>query len=257
MISRLLLRVAQIGACLALAAAAPDEPIARSRLPAWTQRHEQKLAEIHQHQVDMIFLGDSITAELENTMPFAGDLNGVWKRFYACRNAVNLGFNGDTTNMVLWRIENGEVDGIDPKLAVLMIGTNNIRPKIQSTADGTVASIAALIAELHRRLPRTRILLLSIPPNNRTGATETERQQVNAALAARDWSGLNVTFQSIEPVLERGGAVDLSLFRPTRTGENMVHPNDHGWQKMAEAIEPTIERLLGEARHTGSVCSRA
>ena len=83
------------------------------------ERHQRSLARIRQGPIDLLFIGDSITQGWEE------DGRPVWNAFYQHRHAANLGYNGDQTDNVLWRLQNGELDGITPKLAVVMIGTNN------------------------------------------------------------------------------------------------------------------------------------
>ena len=85
----------------------------------WMTRHDSFNQRVQQGKVDLIFIGDSITAGWE------GAGKDVWQKYYAKRNAVNLGIGGDQTQHVLWRLDHGNIDGISPKLAVLMIGTNN------------------------------------------------------------------------------------------------------------------------------------
>src|ERR1700723_660398 len=98
-------------------------PIARTDLPWWRQRHEAKLHELAQAKPELIFLGDSITQDWERSGPPEWqDFAPVWRRFYGDRHAVNLGFKGDTTASLIWRIRNGEVANISPKAAVVLIG---------------------------------------------------------------------------------------------------------------------------------------
>ena len=85
----------------------------------WMKRHDSFNARIKQGNVDLLFIGDSITQGWE------GAGKAAWSEKYGKRNAVNLGIGGDRTQHVLWRLDNGNIDGIKPKLAVLMIGTNN------------------------------------------------------------------------------------------------------------------------------------
>src|SRR5438093_9326345 len=85
----------------------------------WMKRHESFNERVKQGNVDLIFIGDSITQGWE------ANGKAVWAEYYAKRNAVNLGIGGDRTQHVLWRLDHGNIDGINPKLAVLMIGTNN------------------------------------------------------------------------------------------------------------------------------------
>src|SRR5579864_2352864 len=96
----------------------PTEPAPRDG--SWLKMHEQFLERAKMGNIDLLFLGDSIT------QGWNGGGKAVWNRFYGLRNTANFGIGGDRTQHVLWRLENGEVDGIHPKLVVLMIGTNNL-----------------------------------------------------------------------------------------------------------------------------------
>ena len=160
---------------LAARARLPPGPARRARRDAdlangparWRQRHEAVLERIHRGRTDLIFLGDFITQDWERHGPPAWmDFQPIWTRFYGDRNAVNMGFVGDTTASLLWRIRNGEVDGISPKVAIVLIGANNLG-RVHWSASDTVAGIDAIINELRRRLPQTRILLLGVLPSER------------------------------------------------------------------------------------------
>ena len=149
-------------------------PISRMDLHWWRARHEAKLEELRSRRVDLIFLGDSLTQDYEvSGPPEWRDFVPVWQRFYGERNAVNLGFNGDATSHLLWRIENGEVAGIAPKVAVILIGANNLG-RLHWPAEDTVAGIDAIVTQLRHRLPHTKLLLLGVLPSDRSAwATET------------------------------------------------------------------------------------
>ena len=103
-----------------------DTVIPTMRGEGWMRRHESFNERVKQGNVDLLFIGDSITQGWENDPPRGG--KQVWAEFYAKRNAMNLGISGDRTQHVLWRLENGNLEGIKPKLAMLMIGTNNAPP---------------------------------------------------------------------------------------------------------------------------------
>lgn len=126
----------------------------------WLPRHQQKLLEKSaMGQVDLVFLGDSITQAWE-------DLGQpVWQQYYGHRKALNLGFNGDRTEHVLWRLEQGELDGIQPKVVVLLIGTNNTGHR-QDPAEQTAQGIERIVGVLKEKLPHTKILLLGILPRS-------------------------------------------------------------------------------------------
>jgi lysophospholipase L1-like esterase len=224
-------------------------PISRLDLPWWRDRHEAKLQLLRHDRVDLVFLGDSITQNWEREGPPDWlDFQPVWQRFYGDRHAVNLGFTGDTTANLLWRIENGEVDGIAPKVAVVLIGANNVG-RVHWGADDTLAGIDAVLAALHRRLPGTKVLLLGMLPSDRTPwATETT-EAVNQALAARYGHGRgDVTFLDIGQIFMSSGRLDRDMFYDPRhvPPEAPLHPTAQGQERMAAAIEPTLAAMLGD-----------
>ena len=117
----------------------------------WSDRHAEKLKQLKsQESVDLLMIGDSITHGWE------GRGKQVWAEFYAKRNAFNIGYGGDRTEHVIWRLQHGEVEGISPKLAVIMIGTNNTGHR-QDPPEQTAAGIKKILAELKKpgRDPRS------------------------------------------------------------------------------------------------------
>ncbi len=217
-------------------------PIARMDLPWWKARHAAKLAEIRRGPVELVFLGDSITQNWERP-----DFQPAWNRLYGHRHAVNLGFSGDATSHLLWRIMNGEVAGIAPKAAVILIGANNMG-RLHWPAADTITGIETVVAETRRRLPRTNILLLGVLPSVRSAwATETTGT-VNRALAAKFGAGgvPGVTWLDVGHVFMRGGAVNPARFYdPQLTPpEPPLHPTAAAQERMAQAMEPTLAGLL-------------
>lgn len=226
-------------------------PIDRLDLKWWHERHEAKLEELRQKHPSLIYLGDSIIQNLERTGPEPwGNFAPVWQRFYGDRNAVNLGFIGDTTANLLWRIDNGEVAGITPKVAVVLIGANNLG-RVHWGTDDTLAGIDAVLRALHQRLPSTHVLLLGILPSERSAwATETT-VAVNHALAAKYPRGGYVTFVDAGHVFLRNGTLNRDLFYdPKLIPPNApLHPTAQGHALLAEAIEPTLAGLMGDRVH--------
>jgi len=226
-------------------------PISRLDTPWWRQRHEAKLAELRSRRVDLIWLGDSITQDWEMQGPPAWrDFAPVWQRFYGDRNAVNLGFKGDSTAHLLWRMQNGELDGIRPRAAVVLIGANNMG-RVHWSAPQTEAGIAAIVAELQRRLPATGIILLSVLPSVRSKWVTRTTNQVNRALAARYPAGGPVTFIDLSGLFLRDGEVDRTQFLDDllTPPEPPLHPTAQAQQRIAEAIEPTVAALMGDRSH--------
>lgn len=246
---------------LALAAAGPTvsigrtvlaaTPIARTDLPWWRQRHEAKLRELAQATPELIFLGDSITQDWERSGPPAWqDFAPVWQRFYGDRHAVNLGFTGDTTANLLWRIRNGEVSGIVPKAAVVLIGANNLG-KVHWSAEDTVTGIDAIVSELRTRLPTTRILLLAVLPSDRSAWITETTGQINRMLAARYKGDRSVSFLDLTALFMRNGVLNRGLFLdPMLTPPDPpLHPSAQGQELMAKAMEPVLATMLGDLPH--------
>ncbi len=204
-------------------------------LPWWEPRHQEKLAAIKGREVDLLMIGDSITHGWED----AGQ--EVWREYYGDRNAFNLGFSGDRTEHVLWRLQHGEVEGISPEVAVLMIGTNNTGHR-KGPPRETAAGIAHILDELRQRLPETEILLLAIFPR---GATpDDELRRINAAtneIIAGLADGEQVHFLNInDQFLDEAGTLSRTIM------PDLLHPNERGYRLWAEAMEPTIVRLMGD-----------
>ena len=252
----LLAALLAVGAGAALADPPPLAaiPIARLDLPWWKARHEAKLAEKQRGPVDLVLLGDSITQDYEAAGPEPyRDFRAVWSRFYGDRHALNLGFSGDATSHLLWRIDHGEIDGIAPKAAIVLIGANNLGRLHWPTADD-VAGIDAVVTDVHRHLPRTKILLLGVLPSDRGAWVLRTTAEINAALAARYGHGAvaYVTYRDLSALFMKGGVVDASLFLdPLETPPHpSLHPSPEGMARMAEAIEPVVSTMLGDRPHT-------
>ena len=121
------------------------------------KRHEQfnQKVKANQGNIDLIFVGDSITQGWE------GQGKDVWEKYYSHRKPLNLGIGGDRTQHVLWRLDNGNIEGIQPKVAVVMIGTNN-SGNDRNSAGEIVDGIKAIVSKLRRKLPETKVLLLHL-----------------------------------------------------------------------------------------------
>jgi lysophospholipase L1-like esterase len=228
-------------------------PIGRLDDLNWKARHEAMLLEASSRPVRLVLLGDSITAnyELKGPEPLR-DYSGVWQRYYADRYALNLGFSGDGTRHLLWRIMHGGIDSIAPKVAVILIGTNDIG-WLHRTAADTVAGIDVVVAEMHLRLPATKILLVGLLPSDRGTWVRQATTEINSALAAHYGNGQvpYVTYRDVSPAFLKNSALDNSLFSDPHKvpPEPALHPSPEGQERMAAALEPTLSELLGDARH--------
>ncbi len=221
----------------------------------WRTRHEEKLAEIHGRQVDLVWLGDSITQNWEQDGPEPWrDFAPVWRSFYGHRHALNLGFKGDTTSHLLWRMENGELDGLHPKAVVILIGANNMG-RVHWSASQTVAGIEAVVAEAQKRLPGAKILLLSVLPSIRNKYVTRTTDAINRALAERYGSGVaSVTYMDVTHLFMKDGKVDRTEFLDDHLTppDPPLHPIAQAQKRLAEAIEPTLAKMLGDHAKAGS-----
>jgi lysophospholipase L1-like esterase len=199
--------------------------------PEWIARHDAYVAQAKQGGVDLYFVGDSITDRWHT----AG--NAVWTREFAGWNAGNFGIGGDGCQHVLWRLKNGELDGVSPKAFVVMIGTNNIG---YSTNPQIVAANAAIVKEIASRFPQAKILLLGIFPRQDTNIEyHTQIPEINAALAKLD-DGKNIRFMDIgKKFLAADGKP------PNDIMPDGVHPGEKGYQIWADAIKPVLTEWLG------------
>jgi lysophospholipase L1-like esterase len=223
-------------------------PLSRMDLTWWRERFEVKQKELQTRHIDLVFYGDSITQDWEDSGPPEWhDFAPIWQRFYGNRNAVNLGFKGDATSHLLWRIENGEASGIAPKAAVILIGANNLG-RLHWSADDTIAGIDAIVAQLRHRLPSTRLLLLGILPSERSAWATATTVAVNQALAARFGRGGDVTFLDLSSMFIKDGRLDRDLFLDPKLNPpgEPLHPTAQAQARMATAIEPTLATLLGD-----------
>jgi lysophospholipase L1-like esterase len=220
-------------------------------LPWWRRRFEAKQAELKAEPVNLAFYGDSITQNWETDGPADwARFRPEWERFYGDRRAVNLGFKGDTTANLLWRIEHGEADGISPKVAVVLIGANNLG-HVHWNAEETVTGIDADIVALHQHLPNTKIILLPILPSERSDWVTQTTTEVNRVLATRYQSSPYVTYVDVAGLFLKDGRTDRSQFLdPYLTPPDPpLHPTAQAQARISAAIEPTLSKLLGDRNH--------
>jgi len=200
----------------------------------WMPRHEKVLSEVADGEAGLIYVGDSITHGFET----GG--RAMWEKYYAPRHAVNMGFSGDQTQHVLWRLEHGEIDGINPRLAIVMIGTNNSNGN-DFTAEQIADGIKTVCADIRATLPETKILLLAIFPRGRGPSAQREKNAEASRLASAIADGKHVFYLDInEQFLDADGTL------PRDVMPDLLHPNEKGYVIWAEAIEPTVKKLMGE-----------
>ena len=209
----------------------------------WVQRHEQFLKRAAMGNVDVLFLGDSITQGWER------DGKEAWARHFEPQKAANFGIGGDRTQHVLWRITTGkELEGINPKVAVLMIGTNNSR---DNSAEEIAAGVEAIVQELRKQKPDMKVLLLGVFPRsarpgkdlkdtNRVAANElnTKLPDVNKRISKLD-DGKTVKYLDIGPkFLDSEGGLSKDVM------PDYLHLSPKGYEIWAAAIKEPLAELL-------------
>lgn len=238
-----------------LLAATPAPPLAArplSRMDTkwWADRHAAKLRELKSARVDLLWIGDSITQDWERSSPDpAQNFAPIWARFYAPRHAVNLGFKGDSTAHLLWRLRNGQLDTPAPKAAILMIGTNNFG-RLRWSVPDSLAGHDACLAELRRRHPALKTLVLTLPPSDRGAWTTQATSAYNAGLIQRHAAGKTqgVTLVDTAPLYERAGTIDRTQFYDPllRPPEPAIHPTAQAHARLAALLEPHLAAMLGD-----------
>ena len=183
---------------------------------------------------DAVFIGDSITQGWE------GNGRNVWQKYYGARKCLNFGVGGDRTQHVLWRFENGQLQGIAPKAVVLMIGTNNSN-RDDNTEVEILEGVQAVVKQIRTRLPQTRLLLVGIFPRGQTFSPQRGKiLQVNQALAKLA-DGKMIHYLDLgSQLIEADGSIAKSVM------PDYLHLSERGYEIWAETIEPELKEMLAK-----------
>jgi len=212
---------------------AASTPAAKKDTGNFLKRHEVFVARAKQGNVKVLFLGDSITAG------WAGAGKEVWAQRYEKLPAANFGIGGDRTQHVLWRVTNGELEGISPKVVVLMLGTNNIK---SDSAAAIARADEKLVRTIQQKLPGTKVLLLGVFP--RAHKTDDPAMHipekvkaVNEQLARLD-DGKDVRYLDLAEKLAPGGKLVPEYYTDN------VHLTAKGYEVWAEAIDARLKEMM-------------
>lgn len=205
--------------------------------------HEKFLARAKAGPIGVLFLGDSITEGW-------GKAPHIWEHYYGKWEPANFGIGGDQTQHVIWRIENGELNGIHPKVVVLMLGTNNTNGH---TAEQIAAADRKIVKMIRERLPETKVLVLAVfprgPRKNKEGVVTPEViadaarrmeiiRAVNADLAKLD-DGKDIRFLDINAHFLGNDGTIPNILMP-----DQLHPNAAGYQLWADAMQPLLTEMM-------------
>jgi lysophospholipase L1-like esterase len=220
-----------------------DRPVARTDQNSQTA-HAQLLEKAKKGGIDIYFEGDSITRRWGATdYP---DLLANWNRNFFGWNAADFGWGADTTQNILWRLQNGELDGVNPKVIVLLAGTNNVgRGAPPGQEDAKAADIArglqAILRIMQAKAPAATIIVTGIFPRNDSMAAMLVIDKVNANLAQLA-DGKQVRFLNVNSKLAGPGGI---LFDGMMNAADKLHPTLKGYQVWADALKPIFTELLG------------
>jgi lysophospholipase L1-like esterase len=232
-IGRLALGVALAGLIVAGPARADDNKKNTAVIPSVKDenRHKGFVAVAKKGNIDVAFFGDSITDG------WRAREKDVWKDHFEALHPANFGIGGDRTQHVLWRMQNGELEGYTPKVAVVMIGTNNLSANTdEEIADG----IKAVVEEIHKKQPKTKVLLLGVFPRGEK-PTDKNRDRIkiiNMMIAKLDDKGKTVEYLDIgDKFLEKDGTISKDVM------PDYLHLSKKGYEIWADAIDKSLKNL--------------
>lgn len=203
----------------------------------WQERHEEKI-KAPMINPQLVLLGNSILHTLDYS-----DRNEVWREYLHKYRALNLGFSGDRTENLIWRIENGELDQSKPKVILLLIGTNNtdgnhfLSITQPNELQGAIWKITRII---RKKLPETKILLLGIfPYGYKANYRDNINKETNKFLSEFPAKDNNLYYKDIgEIFLDETGKIDKTLM------PDYLHPNAKGHLLMFKTLDPFMEELM-------------
>jgi lysophospholipase L1-like esterase len=200
--------------------------------PRNPRRHAEFLYRITQGNIGLLFLGDSIT----DGWPRHGEWS--WLKF-APYQPADFGVSGERTEDVLWRIMNGELDGIDPKVVILMIGTNNLGQCRDEKSEWTAAGIEKIVETIHQKLPHTKVLLLGVFPRGaKNDPFRAKIAEMNKTISKLD-DGKSTRFLDIgNAFLDANGNIPIDVM------PDGLHPNAHGYDLWYAAMNPLLTEML-------------
>lgn len=211
--------------------AGPAAPATVPLAPRNEARHNGFLEIARSGNIDLLFVGDSITDLWDDRA------KGLWDSVWAPLNAANFGISGDTTQGVLWRMQNGELEGFKAKLIVLMLGTNNIN---RNPVDDIVEGDRLIVEEFKKRQPQAKVLILGIFPRN-AEATHPNRaiiKEINSKLAAIA-DNRQVFYLDIgDSFLTADGTLTTEVMN------DGLHPTEKGYQIWADAMLGRVKELM-------------
>lgn len=243
---RLFVATTALLACVALSHAQPADVAAPRTDPNSRLAHEQLLAKAKQGRIDLYFVGDSITRRWGATdYP---QFLAHWQKQFHGWNAGNFGWGADSTQHILWRLQNGELDSVNPKVIVLLAGTNNVgrTPPDEAKIAEITRGLKAIIDVCRAKAPRATLVVTAIFPRNDNPEVMPGINRINENLA-RFADGKAVRFLNVN---DRLADQDGRLFEGMMGDK--LHPSLKGYEVWAAGLKPVLTELLGPPAATDS-----
>jgi len=221
-----------------------DQPVARSDQNSQIA-HQELLEKARKGDIDIYFEGDSITRRWGTSDEQYKSFLENWRQNFYGWNAADFGWGGDTVQNILWRLHNGELDNVNPKIIVLLAGTNNVGK--QSPENGNdpraeiiIKGIKAILALCQQKAPQATIVLMGITPRNDNMAVMPIINQVNEQIA-KFADGKKIRYVNINHKLaDKDGKLFAGM-----TNRDGLHLDLKGYQVWADALKPIFTELLG------------
>jgi lysophospholipase L1-like esterase len=206
--------------------------------------HAQLVQKARSGRIDLYFEGDSITRRWGTSDEQYKEFLENWRQNFFGWNASNFGWGGDTTQNILWRLNNGELDKVNPKVIVLMAGTNNVGNKLppegnEARVEEVVNGIKAILVTMRDKAPRATIVLMAITPRNDNIAVMPIINSINQRIA-KFADGERVRFLNINDRLaDKEGRLLEGM------SKDGLHLDVKAYQIWADALKPILTALLG------------
>lgn len=200
----------------------------------WVKRHAASVERINQGDIELLLIGDSITHGWDNQKE-------LFDKFFGQYKTINLGFSGDQTRHVIWRLDNLPLDKITPKVAMIMIGTNNIGHPDGSTSKEAAEGVVAIVRKLQQKYPRLQIIVLNVFPRDEKPDGEYRKKvnEINAALPA-----LLARMPRVRLLDINDGFLDKDGILPKSIMGDFLHPGKEGYEYWGNSVAPAIKEAF-------------
>ena len=209
----------------------------------WLDTHAKLVEHVKKNkgQVDVLLVGDSITQQWGSALDNK-PLNDGWKNHLGSYSAVNIGIGGDKIQNVLWRLDHGGVEGLEPKCIVLMIGNNNMFFTRETGVESVARGLLACVENLRQKFTKTPVVVVKILPADEPGnAFYEDIKKTNAAVDELKIGSLpGVTMMDLTPdFINKDGRLKKELFTPDN-----IHLSPSGYDQYARRLKPVLDALI-------------